>query len=191
MNYKQITALELQGQNSAGIKVLVALDREVTKNEYYEIAELAENFLRKTLLKNSALQDPEKLKIKEEMTKEILGCFPDTVTLQQKSWTKENISLTCPAILDVEEIPNEYCKDYCCVHKPWFNVKTPQGTIKIGWRKRVINITWPEGINKNGNELFPNEDVTKYTVGNLHTIHAWGYDKAKEYLAKILNTVPN
>ena len=62
----------------------------------------------------------------------------------------------------VEEIPNGYCNEPCCSRLPWFIVTTPVGHIKIGWRKRVINIDWTNTLQKkNGHELFPNEDVTK------------------------------
>lgn len=77
-------------------------------------------------------------------------------------------------------IPNEYSKDFADV--PWFLVQTIYGTIKIGWRKRVIEIDWSK-INKDidGNLLFASENVTK----NYDCVHAWGKDKAIEYLTKI------
>jgi len=84
----------------------------------------------------------------------------------------------------VEEIPNGYCSEYCCKHLPWFIVTTNKGRIKIGWRRRVINIDWKDSdIKESSEELFPNEDVTKYEK----SIHAWGYDKAKEYIDVLLN----
>ena len=42
-------------------------------------------------------------------------------------------------------IPNEYCSGGCCSHRPWFLFDTPYGKIKIGWRKRVISISFLEG----------------------------------------------
>ena len=84
---------------------------------------------------------------------------------------------------ELQSIPNEYCKHYeCPVCAPWFNVTTNMGTFKIGWRKRVINIDWSE-LNKKKSiqSLFAEEDVTKYATA----IHAWGNDKAIEYLTKI------
>lgn len=80
----------------------------------------------------------------------------------------------------VEEIPNEYGgKDPWYSLFPWFIVTTPIGHIKIGWRKRVINIDWTHTTQKEcACNLFPNEDVTK----GEYYIHAWGYEKAKEYL---------
>lgn len=88
-------------------------------------------------------------------------------------------------------LPNEYCPcDHCA---PWFNVNTEFGTIKIGWRKRVINIDWSAATEtlkacgqlpkKSILSLFKDEDVTK---GNTY-IHAWGWEKAQDYLGRIYN----
>jgi len=86
-------------------------------------------------------------------------------------------------------LPNEYYpSDYSA---PWFNVSTEFGTIKIGWRKRVINIDWSameETLRACGKlpkqsilSLFDKENVTK---GNTF-IHAWGWEKAQDYLSRI------
>lgn len=86
------------------------------------------------------------------------------------------------------EISNEYCNCEHCA--PWFNITTQFGVIKIGWRKRVINIDWsklyddtPElkSINSKLTNLFENEDTTK----GQNYIHAWGAEKAQEYLKTI------
>lgn len=84
--------------------------------------------------------------------------------------------------IKLEPVINEYCQLECCA--PWFNVTTVLGVIKIGWRKRVINIDWSNVHTVPGQDilsLFKKEDVTK---GNS-SIHAWGWDKAQEYLSKI------
>lgn len=73
-------------------------------------------------------------------------------------------------------IPNEYCSCDRC--PPWFRVQTIYGDIKMGWRKRVINIEWDFKVPM---ELFKAEDVTKWESG----IHAWGYDAAKKYLESL------
>jgi hypothetical protein len=82
--------------------------------------------------------------------------------------------------------PNKYCScDHCA---PWFKVYTKFGIINIGWRKRVINIDW-KGLDVNPSlreeilSLFTEEDVTK----GDNNIHAWGWEKAEEYLTKIYN----
>lgn len=76
-------------------------------------------------------------------------------------------------------IPNEYCScDHCA---PWFIVNTEFGRIIIGWRKRVINIDWSKIDSEavfNIINLFDGEDVTKGKT----FIHAWGWEKAQEYL---------
>jgi hypothetical protein len=91
-----------------------------------------------------------------------------------------------PAPIYVEEIPNGYCSDACCKHLPWFIVTTSVGRIKIGWRKRVINIDWSDTVcTKTGTELFPNDDVTK---GGRY-IHAWKVEDAKRYIDTVIASV--
>lgn len=86
-----------------------------------------------------------------------------------------------------KEIPNEYCPRACCVTKPWALVTTSKGHFKIGWMKRVINIDWTDSTVKgSGEELFPDEDVTKSSkYEKERLIHAWGWDKAVEYLKRL------
>lgn len=86
----------------------------------------------------------------------------------------------------LEDIPNEYCP--CEVCGPWFLLRQSgkgrrgKRVLKIGWRKRVINIDWSE-YTSNPDLLakFDGEDVTKWETG----IHAWGKEKAIEYLTII------
>ena len=75
-------------------------------------------------------------------------------------------------------IPNEYCKCEAC--GPWFVASFVFGDIKIGWRKRVINIDW-SGTGRDLSKLFDGEDVTR---GSSY-IHAWGADKAVDYLKRL------
>lgn len=86
-------------------------------------------------------------------------------------------------------IKNEYCSDACCAHKPWLIVTTSIGHIKIGWRKRVINIDWTDTDQKNhGEVLFPDETSTKSRKYDEHRlIHAWSYEDAVKYI-KVLHT---
>lgn len=75
------------------------------------------------------------------------------------------------------ELPNGYDGDE---RHPWFQVQTLIGPIIIGWRKRVIHIDWSK-TGKDFSSLFTKEDVTQWPGG----IHAWGKEKATEYLRKI------
>lgn len=104
--------------------------------------------------------------------------------------TDKNRSLVkiFPTPIYIEEIPNGYCKDWCCTHLPWFVVTTKVGRITIGWRKRVIQIGW-EGTDgtANAKELFKAEDVTK---GDKY-IHAWSLEDATRYVEAIISSAGN
>ena len=81
-------------------------------------------------------------------------------------------------------IPNQYHPDPD-IYGPWFMVETPAGRIKIGWRKRVINIDWSDtGLNVQGGDV---RDKPGDTAGPTY-VHAWGSDKAVEILQKIWAT---
>lgn len=84
------------------------------------------------------------------------------------------------------EIANGYYAGDPCM-PPWFHVRTHIGVIEIGWRKRVINIDWSRCRfgNKDIAALFKDENVT---VGETY-VHAWGKEKAVEYLTKIRQTI--
>lgn len=89
-----------------------------------------------------------------------------------------------------ELLPNGYCRQDCCSHIPWFLFHTIDGDIIMGWRKRVISIEWQENYKPfDMNKLFGTEDVTKWEDGGKRGIHAWGNDKAYEYLKKVLENV--
>ena len=84
--------------------------------------------------------------------------------------------------IHVETIDNEYCSESCCYKYPWVIVTTPKGRIKIGWRKRVMNLDWSESDIKDiGTELFKDENTT---TGKDY-IHCWSKEKAIEYLKKL------
>lgn len=77
-------------------------------------------------------------------------------------------------------VPNEYCPCERC--GPWYLAKHPlTGTLKVGWRKRVINLDW-SATGRDLLRLFEGEDVTK--SGGY--IHAWGKEKLVSYLALIV-----
>lgn len=83
------------------------------------------------------------------------------------------------SIVSLTKIPNQYWGDDTMNEKsPWWNVETEYGIITIGWRKHVINIDWEKT-----NHIL---DVTKDNVTkNGYLVHAWGYNKAVEYLSII------
>lgn len=118
--------------------------------------------------------------IKSQMTREFFANDKES-QLRAKEQRIEILSLFEQPIY-VTEIPNGYCHDACCEHLPWFVVTTKIGPIKIGWRKSVISIDWSETKAPDAEILFPKEDVTKH--GQL--IHAWGYEKAKEYISVLM-----
>ena len=87
-------------------------------------------------------------------------------------------------ISNYTEIPNEYgCDCEICKNHPWFIFHTFDGDIKIGWRKHVISIEFMDGFSEFPMSIFKKENVTKWEKG----IHAWGTQKATEYLAKVHN----
>ena len=86
-------------------------------------------------------------------------------------------------------LANEYWSDPDD-SQPWWLVKTKFGLIKIGWRKRVINIDWSDteyqaGVSKFYDdrpiEVLTKDETTKWETG----VHAWGYAKAVEYLSTL------
>ena len=89
-----------------------------------------------------------------------------------------------------ELLPNGYSDADCYSHIPWFLFHTIDGDIIMGWRKRVISIEWQENYKPfDMNELFGTENVTKWEEGGKRGIHAYGMEKAEEYLKKVLENV--
>lgn len=86
-------------------------------------------------------------------------------------------------IKHVEVVNNQYSGDVFYYKYPWVIVTTEKGPLKIGWRKRVINLDWSESdIKSNGEVLFSEEKTTK---GDRY-VHCWGYNKAAEYIKKLI-----
>lgn len=107
--------------------------------------------------------------------------FIDNLNSKQKQFS-EVFDLVYPKQYTIKIIPNEYCRCNSCA--PWFVFSTPDGDIKIGWRKRVINIEWLNSY-KAFSETFDNEDVTKFSRG----IHAWNIEKCVEYLIRAKHSI--
>lgn len=80
----------------------------------------------------------------------------------------------------MREVKNEYGSH--SYNGPWFMVELNScfPEIRIGWRKRVIEIVW-EDWNVDLSKLFEGEKVTILN----HGVHAWGEEKAIEYLKRI------
>jgi len=167
-DYRNVSSHESWGGlGSFGVRIDVSIDRELTKEEQDKISNIGYDLM-KFLPFESAKQDPERQQKKKEIVE------------------KTTVLFTGFAFF-VEQVPNEYCSDACCVHVPWFVFTTALGKIKVGWRKRVIQIDWSKSnIFVTAAELFPNEDVTKES----RMIHAWGYEKAKEYVDVLMNCRP-
>lgn len=100
-------------------------------------------------------------------------------------WKKVSKSLYDAGFKDykVEQIDNEY-SGYP-FYPNWFVIKTDLITMKIGERKKVINVEIIGENNLNLEELFAAENVTK----SENNIHAWGYEKLTEYLKTIRETL--
>lgn len=81
-------------------------------------------------------------------------------------------------VLWMNEVPNRYGSRSWM--GPWFEVETTYGPILIGWRKRVINISW-RGLGRDMMHLFDDIENTKED----DSIHAWTYDEAVEILRRI------
>jgi hypothetical protein len=170
MEYKQFSKVEsyVYGNFQYGVEINIGGDTgslllsDELKEVVYECSKKIQNIILEELIK----KDPESLEVAKEREKMIIDCFDGREIF-------------------VKKIPNGYCSQSCCKHLPWFEVTTSKGIITIGWRKRVICISWDNSIiNSGAEELFPNEDVTKFDK----TIHAWGYDKAKAYIKVLLSS---
>jgi hypothetical protein len=163
-NWKTLFKKESWGSRNFGIEVRVAVDRELNENDKTAMYRIADEIEDK-IMRETVRTDPAEILDRAKEQHELLGCFPVT----------EKIF--------AEEIPNGYCSRWCCEMRPWQKVTTSKGVITLGWRKRVIEISWEPRVNAaTADQLFPGEDVTK--IDRL--IHAWGYEKAARYIAKIL-----
>jgi len=167
MDYKTVFKRESFGSYSFGIHIELATSLDLDNLKYQGIHNAirrAEEMISREIQLAIKINNP-KTKKETEENKELIKLFPQPIY--------------------VEEIPNQYCNDWCCQHLPWFIVTTTIGRIKIGWRKRVINIDWSDTKCKiDGADLFPDEDTT---IGNNY-IHAWSLEKAKQYIKIIINS---
>lgn len=93
-----------------------------------------------------------------------------------------------------KEIPNEYSKSPGYTN--WIHIDTHPAyfmEFKFGWRKRVLSIELDCRRDKDFQirfeDLFEDQDVTKYDEGAKHVIHAHGSDMAVLYLKKIMSEI--
>ena len=82
-----------------------------------------------------------------------------------------------------EELPNAYWPNvdhYAELRRssPWFLAFTDFGPVKIGWRKRVLSISWERTAIR---AVVTEDDTTKDET----LVHAWTYGKAVEYLTAL------
>lgn len=164
MNYEQISSHESCGPKLAlGVKVNVSLPN-MTEREKLIVSRMASE-CHDALVQERINTDPENIAsgIKEEA--DLRACFPDSVSVY------------------VKKVENPYFAGYANRHK--LIVTTHKGPISIHCRKRVIVIDWSESeVEPSAFVLFPDEDVTK----GDQLIHAWSYQKAAEYIKKILES---
>lgn len=143
------------------VDIQIGIDRELSNTEERYISTVCSNIMDK-LREGTVSNDPKTIQDAALERVSLISCFPTPLVY-------------------VRSIPNEY---YETKMFPWLLVTTTKGHIKIGWRKRVIVIDWSDSdVKVKAKDLFQGEETTM--DGTM--IHAWGYDKAKEYLTKILS----
>jgi len=158
LTYEPVSGCE--ASNGVGLKIMVALPPEIKMSEKMEEEIRHCGYRLYDMLQHDIhASDPKEIAACKKEGEELLALFDQPIY--------------------AEQIPNEYDKS----NRPWFLVTTKIGHIKIGWRKRVIVLDWSCTTNKGrAVDLFA-DDVTK----DVHMIHAWGYEKAKEYIAKLMS----
>ncbi len=163
--WKTAYKVEHWGEHSYGIEIRVSLHRDMNDNDRVAF-DRAAGSLEEALMAETVRLAPKTAKKKAEERKALLDLFGDDAIL-------------------AEEVPNGYCKSWCCSQRPWYHVTTKKGRFLLGWRKHVIEITWEPKVTggKTAQALFPGEDVTKADC----LIHAYGYDKAKQYVTTLLS----
>jgi hypothetical protein len=84
-------------------------------------------------------------------------------------------------VKSVHELPNGYWPEaYTELRRnnPWWLIETQIGLVKIGWRKRVINIDWSATAYR---IVVTEDDVTKDET----MVHAYGYAAALKNLTNL------
>lgn len=169
-NWKTVYKKQSFGEKNYGVEIRVAIDRPFNDKDDLAMDKIAED-IESAIMSETLRLDPEAQEARRIEREKLLALFNDKVD-----------GFGAGRDIFVEEIPNGYCSRWCCTQKPWYKVTTNRGVITIGWRKRVINISWEPQVGGTADSLFPSEDVTTFD----RTIHAWGYEKAKQYIARLL-----
>lgn len=165
--YESAYAATING-DEFGLKMFVKTDHKLTDEERGAFSR-AGDAIRSAVMKESVRIDPKTASSAELERAEIVNLFS--------------------GLIFVEEIPNGYCSQYCCAFKPWFVVTTSRGRIKIGWRKSVIHLEWTDSaIKGDAEDIFPKEEAWPgyETTQYDKTIHCHGYEKAREYIGRLL-----
>ncbi len=166
---KQVHYVEsYSGQSMFKMTINMDIGRELTEEDKRVIWKAADE-IQKEITARTTLINPDNIKIRDAWLAK----------------AKELFHAAGQEAIYIQQIPNEYCGPKCCPHLPWLNVTTEFGIVKVGWRKRVINLDWSASdLTAEADELFPNEQTTK--GGRM--IHCWGYEKLGEYLKKLSET---
>jgi hypothetical protein len=161
-DFQSVSKIEGYGSLSIGVNLSVA-GIETTEEEQNMIYSHVNEIYRQLYFLREK-NDPDSIRANAQTIEQLKACFP--------------------CVIYAEVVPNEYWGK-SQPNQDWLMVTTNRGRIKIGWRKRVINIDWTgSDIKTEAEKLFPDEQVTK----DKRLIHAWGYEKAKEYISVILNS---
>jgi hypothetical protein len=87
---------------------------------------------------------------------------------------------------ETHELPNGYwpdCEEYADIRKqyPWLLFVCPNGTVTMGWRKRVICVSWTLG------NADPIEDENlKSITHDKDFFHAYNMPQALTFLTKVI-----
>lgn len=144
-----------------GLQILASdVDIDFTSEEYClspaaRAVRKAAQDIEQALTRYSNSKDPKQLEFKIKERESLLACFAGKAG-------------------EIQELTNGYCFRACCSERPWYKVMTLKGPIVIGWRKKVIHIGWDPALTS----LSVQDDTT----AGEDFIHAWGYDKATEYI---------
>lgn len=159
---EKVYTIESTGiRNNFKCELFMDIGREFTKEDKSIIRDCVEK-LHEQITSHTYKIDPIRIKDGKESTEKLKSLFANQE-------------------IYIDFILNEY--NPTNVHDPWLIVTTSKGRIKIGWRKRVISIDWSgSAIQHRANDLFKGEEVTK----DEKLIHAWGIEKAQEYINALL-----